>query len=95
MEIPPLLTVPSLWNSAYGRKGMRDGNQLERMYAVGFKVAPGICLKTRRMKTKKKISWRFERGQMLLHVTQSEYDWPMAPAFLRLITTEGFPPKAG
>ena len=45
-------------------KGTRDGNQLERMYAVGFEVPPlGICLKTRKMKTKIRYckgvgSWR-------------------------------------
>jgi len=51
---------------------MRDGNQPERMYSVGFKVTPlGICWKTGKMKTKKKISRRFEGGQMLLRVVQS------------------------
>jgi hypothetical protein len=50
---------------------MRDGNQLERTYAAGFKVPFGICLRARRMKTKKKMPRWSEGGQMLLHVAQS------------------------
>jgi len=37
---------------------MRDGNQLERMYAVGFKVPSGNLLEDE----------KDEGGQMLLHV---------------------------
>src|SRR2546423_9684345 len=43
-------------------KGMTDGNQLERMYPAGFKVPLlGVCLKTRKMRTRK-TSRRSEGG---------------------------------
>ena len=44
-------------------EGMRDGNQLERMYVVGFKVPSGDLLED-----DKKTSRWLEGGQMLLHV---------------------------
>ena len=50
---------------------MRDGNQLERMYAVGFKVPSGDLLEDENDEDEKKISRRFKGGQMLLHVAQS------------------------
>ena len=45
---------------------MRDGNQLERMYAVSFKVLSGDQLEDEKDEDEKKISRRFEGGQMLL-----------------------------
>jgi hypothetical protein len=50
---------------------MRDGNQLERMYAVSFKVPSEDQLEDEKDEDEKKISRRFEGGQMLLHVAQS------------------------
>ena len=51
---------------------MRDGNQLERMYPVGFKVTPpGDLLEDEKDEDEKKVSRRSEGGLMLLRVVQS------------------------
>jgi hypothetical protein len=47
---------------------MRDGNQLERMYAVGFRGTLGDLLEDEKDEDEKKTSRWVEGGQMLVHV---------------------------
>jgi hypothetical protein len=50
---------------------MRDGNQLERTYAAGFKVPFRDLLEGEKDEDEKKVPRWSEGGQMLLHVAQS------------------------